>query len=54
MLFKNIKSHSVNTALKKPVLKKIWLAFFDSIKDKNRIKILLMVIERVYSKNSGM
>ena len=36
------------------MLKEIWLAFFDKMKDKKRVEILLKVIERVYSKNPGM
>ena len=54
MLCKNIKSYNVNRALKKAVLKNIWSAFFDNMKYKKGIEILLKVIGRVYSKNPGM
>ena len=35
-------------------VEKILTSFFDNTKDKEKIKILLKTIERVYTKNSGM
>ena len=53
ILCKNIKSYDIYNA-KESCVEKLWLAFFDKMKDKKRIKILLNVIERVYSKNPGI
>ena len=54
MLCKKIKLYNTNRALQKAVLKKIWLAFFESMKNKRKKEILLQVIERIYSKSLGM
>ena len=54
MLCKKIKSYNINRTFQKAELKKIWLAFFESMKDKRKIEILLQVTERIYSKNLGM
>ena len=41
MLCKNVKWCDVSKTLKKVVLKKVLVNFFDNMKDKNRIEILL-------------
>ena len=52
MLCKNIKSCDINRTLKKAVF--LCIIFFDNMKYKKRVKILLKVIERVYRNYPGM
>ena len=49
-----MKSYDINRTLKKVVLKKKMVIFFDNMKDRKKIEILLKVIARVYTKSPGM
>ena len=49
-----MKSYDINRMLKTVVLKKKMVNFFDNMKDRKKIEILLKVIARVYTKSPGM
>ena len=49
-----MKSYDINRTLKTVVLKKKMVNFFDNMKDRKKIEILLKVIARVYTKSPGM
>ena len=54
MLYKKTKLHEINRTLKKAVFKKFWLAFSTIWTIRRKLKFLLKVIERVYTKNPEM
>ena len=52
LLCKKIKLYNIN--VEESCAEKKWLAFFENMKDSNRIEILLKAINRIYSKSPGM
>ena len=52
MLCKNIKSFDVCKNNEESCVENIWISFFDKMKEKKKIEILLNGIKRLYSKNN--